>query len=79
MFAFYVNSHSGAGTPDVDWNDLIGTSAEELWELVESLLEEKRRLAKMTEQERNQEAIDRFLAEHRASMGKPPIDESAED
>lgn len=81
LLAFYIDSHSGTESPPVDLEDLLpGISAEERWEQIESILRERleeedyerkeaARLAAMTQEERDAEAVREIERQHAARMG----------
>lgn len=83
MWADWLNAHRGEGTAEVHPSDLMPTSdLEKRWSLIEREIEaqfqadreqrmEQRRLAKMSQQQRNDELMTQLLRSHAARMGKP--------
>lgn len=76
MLATYLNGHRG-DNPPVDPEDLLQRiDTVELWDEIEAQMKEHERLARMTQEQRNAEAVAQFMAAHAARQGRKVDDTS---
>lgn len=70
--ATYINANLGSGHAPVHPDDLmLRIDTAELWQEIEAQMTEQRRLDRMTQEERNAEAVAQFIAAHSTRPAKP--------